>query len=447
MDPKITSIWDIPDFPDPKPERKERQPGEPSSDGTLAKLLQRHPEGGGPYGGRDNALTACVGYYRSTRLVIDFAIAGILDWNRTYCDPPIEEHEVREKAARAWADWKDSDLPPLTPAMLRAELDKPIEDEDPIEWMTWADIKAKVAELGPLRWIVPDMIMKRGLSFISATSGGGKSWAALDLLRATMAGGMWLGSIECEKANVMYIDEEMGCQVFLDRADQLGIPHQTIIYSDHQRIKLDSPKYLHSILRKIEELQIDIVIVDTLVRVHSLDENSNTEMSRLYGYFCQMKNLGAAVVVLHHNRKSGSEGGIGHEQMRGAGDIVSQADTVFSISHKLENDTYTMITTKNRHWRKKEKQPAVSWTIGAQDGRLSLIHAEPEGFAARVGQSTTDAILSCVEANPGVGKNIIHAKVGGRKETVLAAIDELVNENLLNADPSLRGGFRYTVKR
>lgn len=429
----------------PRAERGEIT-GYSSDDGTLAKLMQRHPEGGGPYGGRDNALTACIGYYRSTRLDYNFAIAGIQHWNRTYCDPPMEEYEVLEKAGRAWADWKDSDLPPLTPAMLRAELEKPIEDDDPIEWMTWEDIKAKVAELGPLRWIVPDMIMKRGLHFISATSGGGKSWAALDLLRATMAGGIWLGSIECEKANVMYIDEEMGCQVFLDRADQLGIPQKNIIYADHQRIKLDNPKYLHSILRKIEELQIDIVIVDTLVRVHGLDENSNTEMSRLYGYFCEMKNLGAAVVVLHHNRKSGSESGIGHEQMRGAGDIVSQADTVFSISHKLETDTYTLVTTKNRHWRKKEKQPAVSWTIGAEDGILKLIHAEPEGYAARVGQSITDAILACVEANPGIGKNIIHAKVGGRKETVLTVIDELVAENLLHAEPSLRGGFRYTKK-
>ena len=86
--------------------------------------------------------------------------------------------------------------------MLREQLSEPIEEEDPIQWMTWADIKAKVAELGPLRWIVPDMIMNRGLTFISATSGGGKSWAALDLLRATMNGGMWLGSLECMKANV-----------------------------------------------------------------------------------------------------------------------------------------------------------------------------------------------------------------------------------------------------
>ena len=86
----------------------------------------------------------------------------------------------------------------------------------------------------------------------------------------------------------------------------------------------------------------------------------------------------------------------------------------------------------------------MSWTIGAQDGILKLIHAEPEGYAARMGQSITDAILACVEANPGVGKNIIHAKVGGRKETVLNTIDELVAENLLTAEPSLRGGFRYT---
>ena len=444
---KTNDFWDIPLVPDLKPERKQREPGEPSGDGTLEKLLQRHPEGGGPYGGRDNALTACVGYYRSTRLLIDFAIAGILDWNRTYCDPPIEEHEVREKAARAWADWKDSDLPPLTPAMLRAELDKPIEDDDPIQWMTWADIKAKVAELGPLRWIVPDMIMKRGLSFISATSGGGKSWAALDLLRATMAGGKWLGSIECEKAKVMYIDEEMGCQVFFDRADQLGMAPENIIYSDHQRIKLDNPKYLKSVLRKIEELQIDIVIVDTLVRVHGLDENSNTEMARLYGYFCQMKDLGAAVVVLHHNRKSGSESGIGHEQMRGAGDIVSQADTVFSISYNDKNDRYTLVTTKNRHWRKKEKQPVVCWTIANEGHRVSLQEAEPEGFVARQGQSLTDTILAYVEANPQVGKNMIHAKVGGRKNVVLSTVDDLVAENLLNAEPSLRGGFRYTVKR
>lgn len=413
---------------------------------TLERLQQRHPEGGGPYGGRDNALTAMIGYMRSTRIHFDFAVPTVLEWNRTYCDPPIEEHLVREKMGRGWSDWLESDKPALTPEMLRAELEKKPEEDDPIQWMTWEDIKAKVAELGPLQWIVPDMVMHRGLTFISATSGGGKSWATLDLLRASMAGGLWLGSLDCRKCKVMYIDEEMGTQVFHSRAEQMGMAPQDVIYSDHQRIKLDNPRYLQSVLRKIEKEQIDVVVIDTLVRVHGLDENSNTQMSQLYGLFCQIKDTGAAVVVLHHNRKSGSESGIGHEQMRGAGDIVSQADTVFSISYKMDSDMYTMVATKNRHWRNKEKQPPVSWSIGPQDGRLQLIRCEPEGFAARVGQSITNSILAAVEANPGIGKNTIHAKVGGRKETVLNAVDELVEEGLLHAEASLRGGYRYTKR-
>jgi hypothetical protein len=106
-----------------------------------------------------------------------------------------------------------------------------------------------------------------------------------------------------------------------------------------------------------------------------------------------------------------------------------------------------MVTTKNRHWRKKEKQPVVCWTIANEGARVSLQEAEPEGFVARQGQSLTDAILSYVEVNPGAGKNMIHAKVGGRKEVVLSTIDELVAEHLLKAEPSLRGGNRYTINR
>ena len=74
--------WDdIPIVPDVKPERRRGEiAGYSSDEGTLTKLMQRHPEGGGPYGGRDNALTACVGYFRSTRIDYNFAAPAILHW-------------------------------------------------------------------------------------------------------------------------------------------------------------------------------------------------------------------------------------------------------------------------------------------------------------------------------------------------------------------------------
>ena len=115
-------FWDIPLVPDAKPERKQREPGEPSGDGTMAKLYTKHPEGGGPYGGRDNALTAYVGYLRSTGIDYDSAYPAALAWNLQWCDPPMDESDVAFKAGRAWSDWPESDREPLTPAMLREQL-------------------------------------------------------------------------------------------------------------------------------------------------------------------------------------------------------------------------------------------------------------------------------------------------------------------------------------
>jgi hypothetical protein len=85
---------------DATPKRKpraERQPGEPSGDGTMAKLYTRHPEGGGPYGGRDNALTAYIGYLRSTGIDYDSAYPAAVAWNLQWCDPPMEEADVAVK--------------------------------------------------------------------------------------------------------------------------------------------------------------------------------------------------------------------------------------------------------------------------------------------------------------------------------------------------------------
>jgi hypothetical protein len=114
------------------------------------------------------------------------------------------------------------------------------------------------------------------------------------------------------------------------------------------------------LLDTIKGNKIQLVIIDTFVRVHGMDENDNSKMSALYGSFKQIKQLGCTVLCLHHNRKTGTDSNVAHEQMRGAGDIAAQADTVFSISKK--DSTYTLKTTKNRHGPETD-YVVVSWTI------------------------------------------------------------------------------------
>ena len=101
----MDDFWDIPIIPDAKPERKDRQRGEPDGTYTHHKLMERHPEGGGPYGGRDNAVTALVGYLRERQFHYDLAVEYAQDWNLKHCDPPLPAHEVEDKVSRAWAEW------------------------------------------------------------------------------------------------------------------------------------------------------------------------------------------------------------------------------------------------------------------------------------------------------------------------------------------------------
>ncbi len=210
--------WDdIPVVPDIKPDRKQRQPGEPSGDGTMAKLYQRHPEGGGPYGGRDNALTAYIGYLRSTRIDYDSAYPAALAWNLQWCDPPMAEHEVAEKAGRAWYEWKDSDLPELTPAMLREQIAQKIEPKRKLEFLNWQQFCEAASAADDAQWLVENLITKGGMHFITAPPGGGKSWIAVDLVRACYDGSMWMGCLPVTKCNVLYVNEEMGIGRFFQR--------------------------------------------------------------------------------------------------------------------------------------------------------------------------------------------------------------------------------------
>ena len=71
-----------------------------------------------------------------------------------------------------------------------------------------------------------------------------------------------------------------------------------------------------------------LIIIDTLSRVHQLDENSNSDMSRLITSLEHIaKNTGAAVLFLHHVNKSAIRESVGDHQhaARGASALIDNA--------------------------------------------------------------------------------------------------------------------------
>ena len=89
-----------------------------------------------------------------------------------------------------------------------------------------------------------------------------------------------------------------------------------------------------------------LVIIDTISRAHRLDENSNSEMSRLLMFLEMIAGqTGAAILFLHHTAKAMSRAGDGDQQhaARGAGALTDNARMGAALSRMTPGEAERMI--------------------------------------------------------------------------------------------------------
>jgi hypothetical protein len=415
----------------------DEEPGEFGVAGTgqWSKLFERHPEGGGPFGGRDNALTKLLGFLRAKSIPFDVAVELAKFWNGKFVDPPMDPAEVHRKISRGWVQWLEGGLPDATPDNLGTD------HQRLLEFIDLDRLGQLAAEAGGVEWIVEDLILSGGIHFITAPPGGGKTWAAIDLVRACMTGTKWLDHKPAKQVPVLYINEEMGAGPFFQRLDQMRVPGSRLSILQRAGINLDNPSDLSQIADHIRSSGVRIVVLDTFVRVHSRDENNNSEMAQLFGRFKAITDAGAAIVCLHHHRKSGSGSPVEHEAMRGAGEIAAQADLIAAID-KIDG-IFRFRVTKHRHLEE-SAVPAFGFAVDNQDdGSAVIIAAElemaEEGSrmpnAGRSGRGAANdpsgRILSVLAENTGLTENQLAKLAKVRRENVPGAMAKLESDGLV----------------
>jgi len=99
----------------------------------------------------------------------------------------------------------------------------------------------------------------------------------------------------------------------------------------------------------VKEREIGFVVFDTLRGCHpGLKENESEHVTRLRGYFGDFTRMGATLLVLHHDRKSGAGDGntVEHERMAGSADFAGMADMAYAIDKA--QGVYSLKVSKNR---------------------------------------------------------------------------------------------------
>jgi len=312
-----------------------------------------------------------------------------------------------------------------------------------IELMTFGDMAA-YADEHPTKWLVNNYLLEGGLHYLVSAPACSKTWVLLDLAKAVLSGGTWLGRYGvAEQGNVLYIDEEMGCTRIHERLAKMGLANADgFFYTNRQGVKIDNDATLAWILDVIKTNNIKLVCIDSLVRIHASDENSNSEMRHLYDNLKPIMELGATVMINHHKPKGGTG-------MRGAGDLDGQNDGSFEIS-KQENGLYKIKQSKHRHVAEEDGLDLNYRLVDYEDNNGTRVRIESEvpHLADTVDSKNAclkNRVYTAILDNCGMNQSDIVAVVGGRKADVLKSINELEKEGSLVVTSGPKNSKLYSV--
>lgn len=193
---------------------------------------------------------------------------------------------------------------------------------------TGADLLERVR---PQEWLVKDWIPRDGVTAIVAPPKKGKSFYALSLALEVARGGSWAGE-KLEKATVLYVAAER-YKLQRDRYEAWLEKHQEERLDTFVMVglspQLTSASQVEALCDLIEELEPDLVVLDTFARMLlGVEENSAKEIGPAMEALSDLVRAtrGGAVVVVHHTGKDTSKGARGSSAFLAALDVLITLD-------------------------------------------------------------------------------------------------------------------------
>lgn len=197
-------------------------------------------------------------------------------------------------------------------------------------------------------YIVDRLIPASSITILSGQSRSFKTYTLLEIALAAAKGESLFGQFKTQETGVLIIDEENGERLLQKRLKQLHAADSLPIYvSSFGGFQLDDT-YIDDVLEFCTANNIGLVIIDALIRVHSADENSARDMSKVFQKLRTFTKHDVAILVTQHHRKMGTMSmGAGNE-MRGSSDILAAVDSHVGVARK-EKFYLTFTQEKQRY--------------------------------------------------------------------------------------------------
>lgn len=185
----------------------------------------------------------------------------------------------------------------------------------------------------PPSWLWDKTLALGDVNLLVGREGLGKSWLTMGLAVACAEGHeTFLGRAVTNHGRVLYVDQENPGDLIPNRLRRLGLTQRganSIRYLWNCGIRFD--RGADDFLEEAVDFNPSLVVIDSLSRVHTQDENSAGAMGPLFldGLVPLARETRASVVIIHHDNKS--------DQARGSVDITAVVDNVIHVGRYADN--------------------------------------------------------------------------------------------------------------
>lgn len=232
----------------------------------------------------------------------------------------------------------------VTPTIPEIPTQKPV---DP-SYLNLVDWGAAFEDDSEEVWLVPGVICDERSHAIYADAGLGKSLLVLEICAALASGKSALGLPALDPMKVLYFDHENTVKGdVVPRLRRMGYKAEDLsglIYSSFPEMDpLDTSKGGRQLLEILDRFGPRLVIIDTVSRTISGDENSNSTWLDFYTHAGKvLKSLGIAYIRIDHSGKNADAG------MRGGSAKKGDVDLIWNLTGKSDGTRFGLTCEKSR---------------------------------------------------------------------------------------------------
>jgi len=197
-------------------------------------------------------------------------------------------------------------------------------------------------------WLVESIWGRSAVGILGGCPKSCKSWLGLELSVSVASDTPCLGRfpVRAPGPALVFLAEDALPQV-RERIEGLcGLRRRRIEDLDlfvitEPVLKLDDPGCRERLDRTVERYAPRLLLLDPLIRLHSCDENSSTEISGLLGHLRELERRhGVSIVLVHHasKRRRAHPG----QSLRGSSDLHAFADSTAFLERKEERVVLTL---------------------------------------------------------------------------------------------------------